>query len=233
MQVSCIILARGGSKGVKNKNIIPFCGKPLIAHTILQAKASELITDVWVSSDSKKILEISEHYGANIITRPTELATDSSTSESAWKHALQLIDKKVGSVDFVVAPQVTSPIRESKDFNNAVRQLIFSQKDSLLSVTEIDDYFCWALNGAGQPEAVNYDYHKRKRRQQLKKQFLENGSFYIFKPKVLLEYNNRLGGEIEFFVMEKVKSFQIDKYEDIRFCEVLMKGFKLNEIGHE
>jgi len=233
LRISCIILARGGSKGVKNKNIIPFCGKPLIAHTILQAKASELITDVWVSSDSKKILEISKHYGAETIIRPAKLANDSSSSESAWKHALQQIDKKVGSVDFVVAPQVTSPIREPKDFNNAVKQLISSQKDSLLSVTEIDDYFCWALNGDGRPEAVNYDYHNRKRRQQLRKQFLENGSFYIFKPKILLDFNNRLGGEIELFVMEKVKGFQIDNYEDIRFCEVLMKGFKLNEATNE
>ena len=85
MNIVAIILARGGSKGLPNKNILDFCGKPLIAWTIencINGGASS----VWVSSDSEKILEISKKYGANIIERPNEISGDLASSESAWLH---------------------------------------------------------------------------------------------------------------------------------------------------
>ena len=197
MYVSCILLARGGSKGIPNKNIIEFCGKPLLAWSILQAKACRSIIDVWVSSDSDEILDVAKKYGAGCIKRPLEISTDNSRSECAWKHALDIINHKNDKlVDYIVAPQLTSPIRESNDFTNALNQLIFSEKDSLLSVSEVEDYFNWKYNDKGIPISINYDYNNRKPRQILDKVYLENGSFYIFKPKILQENNNRLGGNI-------------------------------------
>ena len=78
--IVAIIPARGGSKGILNKNIIDFCGKPLIAWTIEQCLYSKYISDVWVTSDSQEILDISERYGAKTIKRPDSISGDSASS---------------------------------------------------------------------------------------------------------------------------------------------------------
>ena len=120
MSVEAIIIARGGSKGIPEKNIIDFCGKPLITWTIEQCLASKEIDSVWVSSDDQKILNIAEESGSEILLRPDELSTDLATSESAWINAIdQLRDRNITS-ELIIAPQVTSPLREALDFDNAV-----------------------------------------------------------------------------------------------------------------
>jgi CMP-N,N'-diacetyllegionaminic acid synthase len=231
MNVVCIILARGGSKGIPNKNIIDFCGKPLIGWSILQASACEAIAKVWVSSDSDEILTIAKKFGANCIKRPTELSADNSSSESGWEHAIKTIKILTGErIDYVVAPQATSPIRQSSDFTKAIAQILHSNHDSLLTATEVEDYFSWTLNKDLKAMSINYDYKNRQPRQNIKKSYLENGSFYIFKPQVLAQNKNRLGGEISIYVMQKHKMFQIDAPEDIQLCEVVMRGYGLNKI---
>ena len=89
MNVVAVILARGGSKGIPKKNIIDFCGKPLIEWTIKHCFEGG-VTSVWVSSDSFEILNISKNCGANTILRPDDLSHDISTSESSWLHAFKL-----------------------------------------------------------------------------------------------------------------------------------------------
>src|SRR3990172_8734101 len=105
MTTVVIILARGGSKGIPRKNIIDFCGKPLMAWTIEQCLAARGVDSVWVSSDSEEILDVGSAYGAYPIQRPEELSGDMATSESGWLHALEVIEKIVGTVDLVLAPQ--------------------------------------------------------------------------------------------------------------------------------
>ena len=147
MRVSCVILARGGSKGIPKKNIIDFCGKPLIAWTILQAIEAREVTDVWVSSDSDEILGIAKHYGANTIVRPEKISGDDEPSESAWLHAINFIEQQSEHpIDFVLAPQVTSPLRHAADFSNAITQIKADGVDSLFSVTTIEDFFIWRKN---------------------------------------------------------------------------------------
>ena len=92
MRVDAIILARGGSKGIPNKNIVDFCNKPLLIWTIEQCLNSRLINDVWVSSDDKKILEIADASGVNSITRPDSISADESSSESGWVHAIEYLN---------------------------------------------------------------------------------------------------------------------------------------------
>ena len=231
MKVSCIILARGGSKGIPKKNIIDFCGKPLIAWTILQALDAKGVTDVWVSSDSDEILEVSKRYGANTIVRPKVISGDAEPSESAWLHAIDFIEQQSEySIDFVLAPQVTSPLRHAADFSDAIAQIKANGVDSLLSVAEVEDFFIWKQRDGENPQSVNYDYKDRRPRQQIEKTYIENGSFYLFKPQVLINDNNRLGGNISLFVMDRYKMFQIDNVEDIELSSVIMKGFNLNKV---
>lgn len=229
MKISCIILARAGSKGIPKKNIVDFCGKPLIAWTIQQALDVKEVNDVWVSSDSDEILSVAKRYGANTIIRPKRISGDSEPSESAWLHAIDYIEKKsTQPIDYVLAPQVTSPIRHASDFSNAITQIKANKNDSLLSVAEIEDFFIWRQDGEKNPKPLNYDFKKRKPRQKIEKTFLENGSFYIFKPKVLISEKNRLGGDMSLFIMDRYKMFQIDNNNDIQLASVIMKGFNLN-----
>ena len=224
MNVVAIILARGGSKGIPKKNIINFCGKPLIAWTIdncIKGGANS----VWVSSDSDEILEISSNYGANKIKRPDDIAGDFATSESAWLHAINYIEEAEEKIEWVVAPQVTSPLREANDISKGITLAKENIHDSFFSCSVAEDLFFWQKDNNGNLDSVNYNWKNRKRRQDIPRQFIENGSFYIFKPQVLRNTNNRFGSNIGLVEMEFWKMFEIDSYEDLKMCSALMREF--------
>ncbi len=224
MNIQCIIPARGGSKSIPKKNIINFCNRPLLAWTIDQCMNAEKISDVWVSSDDDDILSVAEQYGAKTIKRPKSISGDAATSESAWLHAINYLNDNDIQVDVILAPQVTSPLRESLDVDNAIFKFIEGNYDSMFSASMTEDLFFWNESNAGL-DSVNYDYKNRKRRQDSKEQIIENGSFYLFKPEVIQNNNNRLGGKIGYSKMDFWKMFEIDSAEDLRMCSALMKEF--------
>lgn len=219
-----VIAARGGSKGIPNKNLIDLCGKPLIAWTVMQAAAARGVDVVAVSSDSDQILAAAEAAGAVGVRRPEDISGDLASSESAWLHALEQLDGKLGPFGRVVALQATSPIREPSDIEQALATFEREELDSLLSVCEVEDYFNWRI-GADGPEPINYDFRNRRMRQQIEKRYLENGSFYVLIPALLREQNNRLGGKIGMHLMERHKMFQIDRPEDIKLCAAIMRSY--------
>jgi CMP-N,N'-diacetyllegionaminic acid synthase len=220
-----VVAARGGSKGIPNKNLLELCGKPLVAWTVEQAKAARGIDLVAVSSDSSEIIAAAERHGAVGVRRPAEISGDTASSESAWRHALDTLDPTHGPFDRVVALQATSPIREPKDIEVALARYDRDGLDSLLSACEIEDFFNWRIAENGRPEAINYDYSARRRRQEIEPRYIENGSFYIFSSALIRQLNNRLGGQIGLHVMERHKMFQIDRIEDFTLCSVIMRGY--------
>jgi N-acylneuraminate cytidylyltransferase len=222
MALISIIPARGGSKGIPQKNIIPFCGKPLIAWSIEVALGAYLVDDVYVTTDDRMIASTSIKYGAKTIDRPTEFATDSSSSEDALLHAVEVIEKNGVIIDAIVFLQATSPIRESSDIDGAIKQFHASQADSLFSSCLLEDYCIWAFD-ENRKESITYNYKNRGNRQNRKPYYLENGSIYVFKPAILKKARNRLGGKIEKFEMPFWKSYEIDSPDDIEICEVFMK----------
>ena len=229
MNCVAIILARGGSKGLPNKNILNFCGKPLIAWTIENC-VNGGANSVWVSSDSEKILDISEKYGAEKIRRPEDISGDFTSSESGWIHAIKFIESSRGDkIDWVLAPQVTSPLRESKDIKTAISIAAEGKYDSLFSSSSVEDLFFWEKNDEGDLISINYDWRNRKRRQDMKKQYVENGSFYMFTPEVVKKSNNRFGDKIGLVEMDFWKMFEIDSKDDFKMCEAIMKKFLNNE----
>ena len=220
-----VIAARGGSKGIPNKNLIDLCGKPLLAWSIEQARAAPEITEVAVSSDSDAILAVAEQFGAVGVRRPPEIAGDTASSESAWQHALDAREKAAGAFDLVVALQATSPVREGRDLSAALAMYDKEGFDSILSVCVVEDFFNWKLLADGSADSVNYDWRNRRRRQEIEKRYLENGSFYVFPPALLRDTNNRLGARIGLYVMERHKMFQIDRPEDVQLCAAILKGY--------
>lgn len=222
-----IIPARAGSKGIPGKNLRSVCGRPLLAWSIMQARAAKSVDSVWVSSDGDDILAVAEEYGAIPIRRPEALSGDTATSESAWRHALEEIERTGAKIDLIIGMQATSPVRAPSDLDGAITQVRHDGLDSLLTVTEVEDFFNWRMGPEG-PESINYDYRSRKRRQLIEKRYLENGSFYVFRPEILRSLNNRLGGKIGMFVMERFKMFQIDNPDDLALCEAIMRGYGLD-----
>ena len=117
------IFARGGSKEIKNKNKKLFNGKPLIFYSINIAKKNKKIKKVFVSSDDKKILDISKKCGAELIYRPKHLSQDNSSELNAWKHAVNYLGKKNEKFDNFISLPCTSPLRMQKDINDAILKL--------------------------------------------------------------------------------------------------------------
>ena len=217
-KICSVILARGGSKGLKNKNLREVNFKPLIYWSIKKSLESKLINKTYVSSDSKEILNYSEKIGASLIERPFKYATDNSSSEIAWLHAAKKLEH---DADIIVGIQPTSPIRDGKDFDHALKKFIKCKYDSLFTALRINDYFVWEKKGTNLK--ANYNYKKRPRRQNIKNKFLENGSFYIFKTKKFLINSHRFFGKIGTFIMPEIRSIDINSKNDLKIAEEIYK----------
>jgi N-acylneuraminate cytidylyltransferase len=220
--VVSIIPVRGGSKGILRKNLIDFCGKPLLAWSILQALEAETISQIYVTSDDREILAVAQQYGASPILRTQELATDTSSSEAALLHALAEIEISSQRPELVVFLQATSPLRESSDIDGSVRRLLEAGADSLFSAAVLEDICVWKRE-QGELRGVTFDPFNRGRRQDREPYFLENGSIYVFRPEILQEQRNRLGGRLAIFEMPYWKSYEIDTREDIAVCEYFFR----------
>ena len=219
MHTVAIIPARGGSKGLKEKNVYPVAGKPLLAWTILQALASKTIKQVFVSTDDPAISKVASDYGAEVIVRPRELAGDKASSESAILHAAGVIERDYNmTLGTIVFLQATSPLRKPGDIDRAIELFHREEADSLISVTRADDLTLWESR-EGRWESVNFDYRNRGMRQDRPTQFIENGSIYIFKPEILTTFGNRIGQKLSVYEMEFWQTWEIDTIEEIDLIE--------------
>ncbi len=219
MTVHAIIPARGRSKGIPRKNIMPICGKPLLAWTIEQSLQAQRVGGTYVSTDDPEIAAVATSFGAEVILRPAELATDSASTESAVEHALSIIagEHSIAS-DIVVLLQPTSPLRKPEDIDRAVDQFVREKADSLFSAARVDDFLLWE-QGEKDWRSLNYDYLNRGRRQDRAPQFVENGSIYIFRPEILRREKNRLGGRISVYEMAFWQTWEIDSPDDVELVE--------------
>jgi len=218
-----IILARGGSKGIKLKNMLKINNKPLIHWTIKHSLNSKKINSTWVSSDNNKILNYSKRMGAQIIKRPKIYSKDTTSSEAAWLHAISYIEKKGFNIRNIIGLQPTSPIRKKNDLDNAIKLFIKKKYDSLFTVQKISAIFPWKkIKNKIVPE---HDFKNRKRRQEAPSKYLENGSFYIFGKKRFVKHKTRLSGKLGVYEMPKINSFEIDDFEDIKIINSLKKYF--------
>lgn len=210
------IPARAGSKTIKNKNLINFCGKPLICWTIEQALNTKFYNHIYVSSDSNKILKIAEKYKVNLIKRPQNISGDNAQTELAMEHFVNKSNKKY---KYIILLQPTSPLRHSKDIEKALKHMIKQKKKSLFSACLFSDLTMWNKKNRVF-KSYNYDYENRKPRQKESTYIIENGSIYISTVSNLLKNKNRLvKNSISYYIMNKLQLFEIDDYADLSVCK--------------
>lgn len=210
MKKVALLLARGGSKGIPNKNLQLLGGIPLIEYTINSAKYSD-VDEVWVSTDSTYIKTISKSLGAKVLDRPDEFAKDTSPSEDALLHFAENVD-----FDVLVFIQPTSPLLRPSQIDEGMEML--SEYDSVFSAYKEHWVPRWSLEGNPQ----NFDNNKRTRRQEHEELYVENGAFYITTKDRLLESKVRVSGNIGIYEMPLADSFQVDTWDDLKLIERLV-----------
>ena len=221
-KILSIIPARGGSKGLRKKNIINLLGKPLIAWSIEASMSSEYISKTIVSSDDDEVLEIAKRYKSETIKRPNELATDDSSSEEVVKHVLEFVKE---SFEFLVLLQPTSPLRDKTDIDMAFRKLISINATSLISLKEFDNKVLKSFieKDDGFIEGLVNNNYPFMRRQDLPKIYLSNGAIYIVKVDEFIKNNSFFTDKTIPFLMDDAKSVDIYSIEDLNEINLRMK----------
>lgn len=227
-KILCTICARGGSKGVVNKNIRLINNKPLIAYTIEIAQKSKLFCGIAVSSDSEDILNISLEHGANwSIKRPDELASDTAGKLAAIRHCVQSTEKIIGSnIDIVCDLDATSPLRNLEDIQSALAQFIDSDADNLITATPSrrSPYFNLITKHNDNMWAPVVKLSKPLvRRQDAQQTYDMNASIYLWKRDVLFNNDSVFLKNTELYVMPEERSWDIDSEFDFMIVSMLLK----------
>lgn len=214
-----IIPARGGSKGVPRKNVLPLAGLPLVAHTIRCAQAAARVDRVIVSTDDAEIATVARRFGADVVDRPAELAGDAASSESAVLHALSVLDDVP---ELVLMLQCTSPLTSPHDLDGAVDKLERSSADSCFTVVPFF-HFLWDESAMGEAQGINHDGKVRKRRQDLEPQFLENGAVYVMRTRAFTSEKTRFCGKTVLFPTDPDRLLEIDEPVDFVKAEAVVR----------
>lgn len=216
-----IIPARGGSKRLPKKNILDLNGKPLIGWSIEAGLNSQYIDEVIVSSDDDDILKISKGFGANVIKRPVELASDTATTFDAIEHVI----KNVKKYDYIVLLQPTSPLRTSKHVDEAIEIVFKKDAKAIVSVCETEHSPLWSNILPHDNSMDNFltDSIINKRSQDIPIYYRLNGALYIYKCEKLLEEKKLFFNDKIFaFKMNKKESIDIDDIYDFNLAKCLM-----------
>ncbi|MBZ4666101.1 MAG: hypothetical protein JG770_1354 [Mahella sp.] len=226
MEILGLIPARGESKGIPHKNLKLLCGKPLIAYTIEQARKSECLTRLVVSTDDEHIADIAEQYGAQVpFIRPKELALDNTLSIDVVLHAIEWLNENEGySPDIIMLLQPTSPFRSARDIDNAVAVYAERRPLSLVSICIADDNPYWMMSIEGGVLTPLMGHIDHTRRQDIPKAYKLNGAIYIASPEVLCERRTFFTEYTIPYIMPRERSLDIDDMLDFHIAEYLLKG---------
>lgn len=235
MNVTCVIGARGGSKGLAGKNIRPMLGKPLIAWSIEQALACPEINRVVISTDGPDIAAVAREYGAEVpFMRPAELANDAAGKWQVWQHALQACeDHYKEPIDLFVDLDCTSPLREVQDISKAIAQFRSSGMDAVFSICEAakNPYFNMLEEEDGILRICKTLPKPIVRRQDAPKVYTHVASIYVLSPEYLRRGTGLLSGRTQGYDIGADKSLDVDSQFDFELIEYLMAkrlGLALN-----
>lgn len=224
MRTYCFIFARGGSKGIPNKNIIDFGGLPLIAHSIRIAKQVQEIDKVIVSSDSDEILSISKEYGAEVIKRPDELASDQASEFLAWQHAVQVI-KQNEDFDLFLSLPPTAPLRSEEDILNCF-SVLDSKTDIVITVTPSSrsPYFNMVTRNESKATKLILEKDIYFRRQDVPVSFDITTVAYLTRPGYIMSANTIFDGEVKSVIVPKERAIDIDDNFDLMLARTILSN---------
>ncbi len=229
--IYALIPARAGSKGIKNKNIIDFRGKPLMAHSILQGLGSKYVSGVYVSTDSPEYAEIARRYGARVpFLRPAEISGDMATDYEVFEHFVRHLSESGERVpDILVQLRPTYPTRTVEDLDKAIELFLehYDEADSLRSVIEAPEtpYKMWKKDGIFlkpllQVPGISEPYNSP--RQALPRVYFQNACIDMVRTDCLVRKRSMTGDRILMFEMAKTEIHDIDKPEDLKKIEEKM-----------
>lgn len=223
-RILAVIPARGGSIGLPRKNILPFCGKPLISWTISQALASKYLDKVIVSTDNLNILKLARKYGAQVpFLRPKRLASSSAKTIDVLIHALDFFEKKGEVFDLIMLLQPTSPLRKTKDIDDAIKLLFRKNARAIVSVCAADHHPLWCnileknggMKNFANQKAVN------RNRQELPEYYRVNGAIYFTFTSLLRRERSFIMERAYAYKMPRERSIDIDTELDFSFAQFL------------
>ena len=227
-KILAIIPARGGSKGIRRKNLQKLSGKPLIVHTIIAAKKTKSINKIIVSTDDKEIEKISKNNGAEVpFLRPKQISKDTSSTIEVIKHALKFLQENQSYVpDIIILLQPTSPLRTSQLITKTINTLKKSKATSVITVSKITKHpyaSYWLKNDFLKPFEKNFT--KYSRRQEFPDLFFPTGAVYTFWYDTLKKFNSLHGPKIKPIVVHD-EDIDIDNLRDLFFAEMMLKNWK-------
>lgn len=214
-----VIPARGGSKGIPRKNLLPLAGKPLIHYAIRAARAAGCADAVIVDTDDREIALFAERFGARVQMRPEHLAGDAVPLDPVIAHAVEAYERAEGAaVEVVVTVQPTSPLVRAGDVEAAVALLAESGADTVLSAVS-ERHLTWRRTEDG----FRPNYAERVNRQYLPDDYRETGAVVACRARLLRERGTRIGERIELLVMPQDRAVDIDTYQDWAVAEFLLR----------
>jgi CMP-N-acetylneuraminic acid synthetase len=221
-----LICARGGSKGLHNKNIKDLGGKPLIAWAIDTAKQVERISKIIISTDSPKIAQISENFGAEVpFIRPKELSEDGSSEWDVWRHALEFLKEHRHKIDGLVVIPPTAPLRNVQDINNCIDEYEKNQCDIVITVTKShrSPYFNMVqIDDNDFSSIVIPRNEKIYRRQDSPEVFDMTTVAYVVKPEFVFQKNGIFEGRVKSIHIPLERAIDIDTIFDLNIAKYFL-----------
>lgn len=234
MKILGIIPARGGSKGIPNKNRKELHGKPLLQYTIEAALGATQLDRVVFSSEDATLMQLAKSLGVDVpFERPKHLSEDTSSSLGVVQHALQTLSELGEEYDAVCLLQVTTPFRTAQFIDTAVSKFKSAHTDSLLSVLQVphefNPHWTFKVSEKGTLQLATGESEIIKRRQELPPAYYRDGSIYITKSNVILEGNSLYGNTISYIESNPEYHVNIDTMDDWEKAVRLAEAFEASK----
>ncbi|KAA3646404.1 MAG: acylneuraminate cytidylyltransferase family protein [Chloroflexi bacterium] len=221
-----IIPARGGSKGIPNKNLRELAERPLLAYTVDAAQDSGVIDRLILSTDSEEIAELGRGLGVEVpFLRPTELAQDDTAMLPVLQHAVKQVEAEGWQPEIIVLLQPTAPLRKAKHIVEAVELLQKENCDSVVSVVEVPGHYLPHFVMKIEDDKLDFflpEGERVPRRQDAPKAYSRDGSVYVFWRDLLIEKNTIYGDDCRPLILSHEHSVNLDTLEDWAEAEKML-----------
>ncbi len=225
MNVYAFVFARGGSKGLPGKNIKRLGGIPLLAHSILLAQKVHDVKDIFVSTDCHEIAAVAKEYGAEVIWRPEQLASDTASEWLAWQHAIKHVFESGRPFDIFLSLPTTSPLRSVGDVKQCL-QALDADTDVVVTVTPAarSPYFNMVTRDESGLSTIVLGAGETRRRQDAPPVFDMTTVAYVSRPSFIIDHNRLFDGRVRSVVVPKERAVDIDDAFDFMVAEALFQN---------